>query len=67
VSILLLSTTSDLKDTVSQHVAVREWRRAALDEALLLAQNLLSLMVVLGITLGHHFSNITWYILVGEG
>jgi hypothetical protein len=67
VSILLLRTTSDLKDAVSRRVIVRERRRAALDEALLLAQNLLSLMVVLGIRLGSHFDNIAWYILVGEG
>ena len=67
MSILLLRTTSDLKDAVSRRVVVRERRRAASDEALLLAQNLLSLMVVLGIRLGPHFDNIAWYILVGEG
>lgn len=67
VSILLLSTTCDLKDMVSQHVAMRERRRAASDAALLLAQNLLSLMVVLGIRFGSRFNNIPWHILVAKG
>jgi hypothetical protein len=67
VSVLLLSTPSDLQDAVSQHVEVRERRRAAPDEALLLAQNLLSLMVVLEIRFGPRFNNITWHILVAEG
>jgi hypothetical protein len=58
--------TPGLKGVISWHVEVGKCRKPA-SEALLLAQNLLSLMVILEARFVPRFQNIIWPIRVAEG